>query len=227
MDTVKRRERLHSEGEDRKVQEENNAILLGHVVARLLRTSSGHKPMLQEELQQRIEQEKRRIEALRTKSKAPSSGKDLVAHVLDERLTAEQVDSLSERLYLHGRKKISDLEKEKEKKELQSCTFRPKINDTPCERKRSPSLPKTSATPAARSSSAKRCESLYHHATSLQRRREELQQRAEAFACQQILESKMSSDHHFQRRVRMDPSLATAFLESLHQRISPLKFQIR
>lgn len=144
------------------------------------------------------------------------------------------IEAMTLRLHKQGRRKFADEEKMKTERELAGCTFKPIIirsssasstgagRSTP----RSNSAVKSAETPrtprggavstaSVRSNSSSRCESLFKMAekakvTQCNNREKILHERR-----LKILKDKMASDHHFRKRVAIDPSLATKFMESL------------
>ncbi|AYU83500.1 hypothetical protein LdCL_360021000 [Leishmania donovani] len=136
----------------------------------------------------------------------------------------------AERLWKHGYISKAKLEAQKKVLELKKCTFQPTINEFPasagiagCEQTRSKGGGgandakhlSAGTDRAQRHRKADRFEELYHKGMQAKVRGETLRDERDREARLSILRSRMVSDHHFRRRVELDPSLAERFMKSL------------
>ncbi|TPP48266.1 hypothetical protein CGC21_13080 [Leishmania donovani] len=136
----------------------------------------------------------------------------------------------AERLWKHGYISKAKLEAQKKVLELKKCTFQPTINEFPASagiagREQTRSKGGGGANDAKHLSAgtdraqrhrkADRFEELYHKGMQAKVRGETLRDERDREARLSILRSRMVSDHHFRRRVELDPSLAERFMKSL------------
>ncbi|CAG9583669.1 conserved hypothetical protein [Leishmania major strain Friedlin] len=136
----------------------------------------------------------------------------------------------AERLWKHGYISKAKLEAQKKVLELKKCTFQPTINEfsgsagvagsgetrgkggggTNDDKHLSAGTDR-----AQRHRKANRFEELYRKGIQAKVRGETLREERDREARLRILRSRMVSDHHFRRRVELDPLLAERFMKSL------------
>ncbi|CAJ1037685.1 hypothetical protein, conserved [Leishmania shawi] len=145
-------------------------------------------------------------------------------------LSQEEWDMQAARLWKHGYVSKEKLEAQRKVLELKSCTFHPLIKTLPgseavakrdhthgsgSKGKNSDERSYGSADGAQDHCKADRCMELYHRGMQAKERGEALRDEHDREARLRILRSRMACDHHFRRRVELDPSLAERFIKSL------------
>ncbi|KAK7199858.1 hypothetical protein NESM_000033700 [Novymonas esmeraldas] len=155
-------------------------------------------------------------------------------------LSSSERDTQATRLWKHGYISKEKLEARKEASELKDCTFQPTINAYPgfarpasrSTRRRntdtgsgsgsgsdSGSGHDTDPSPSAGHhdghTEKDRCKELYRKGMQAKGREEALRDERDREMRRSILRSRMASDHHFRRRVELDPALAERFMKSL------------
>ncbi|CCW60018.1 unnamed protein product [Phytomonas sp. EM1] len=156
------------------------------------------------------------------------------------KLSLSEQKRMASRLTVQGYIKPETLQKKQEEQEMKGCTFHPCIGDyaglnnsarrsavspNAGNRKGSDSgLSRTDGSEYRGKSTGKRsdgriaencCNNLYKKALQGREREEERRKEYERQQRLNILKSRLSSDHHFRRRVELNPSLAEHFMSSL------------
>ncbi|KPI85770.1 hypothetical protein ABL78_5161 [Leptomonas seymouri] len=226
----KKEERTRQSAEERR-QREVEELLVARLVAQLqlqhahLHPRDKKPPLGLDELQQEA---RRELEKMRDEDPKGYKDKLLRGRVLS---TKEQ-GLLSNRLWIHGYVPKEKLEARKARDELRGCTFHPEVNDyapfngTKTKRVKERDGKQSEEEKQQRSSSSEaahhvrreetdRCKELYRKGMKAKAREAELRNERDREARMRILRGRMANDHHFRRRVELDPSLADRFLKSL------------
>ncbi|RNF05146.1 hypothetical protein TraAM80_04706 [Trypanosoma rangeli] len=152
------------------------------------------------------------------------------------RLSKKEEKLMAWRLTRQGYKSAAKLAQEREKKELEGCTFQPrtnkKFNMRCCSAagsygratlaslswgKKVDANPAPATSPQRSSSRSQKlvCEELYRRGVKQRERQKALVEEADKQKRLSLLKAKLKEDHHFRRRVELDPSLAQRFMASL------------
>ncbi|GET93215.1 hypothetical protein, conserved [Leishmania tarentolae] len=150
-------------------------------------------------------------------------------------LSPAERDLQAARLWKHGYISREKLEAQKKVLELKKCTFHPVINEFPVsagavgyaytrDKGSSPNSEGSRSNGRGLSASTDRVqrhrrmdrfEQLYRKGMQAKARGETLRDERDRETRLRILRGRMASDHHFRRRVELDPSLAERFMKSL------------
>ncbi|CCW67008.1 unnamed protein product [Phytomonas sp. Hart1] len=154
------------------------------------------------------------------------------------KLSSSEQKNMVGRLNIHGYVKPETLKKKREEQEIKGCTFHPCIINYPGLNRsargnsassktgklktRDNSLNKNDSSEGKppgqrndRKAAEKRCNNLYKNALQGRKKEEERRKEYEQVRRLDILKSRLSTDHHFRRRVELNPSLAEHFMNSL------------
>lgn len=169
------------------------------------------------------------LEQLRKDDPEGFEKKVLRGRVLSETERKAQATRMSK----HGFISKEKLATRREAEELRGCTFQPTINeyagfnrggaasahkresrqsDDDAERDTRSSA---STEPPPRRREVDKCQELYRKGMKARERGEELREERDRAMRLSILRSRMASDHHFRRRVELDPALAERFMKSI------------
>ncbi|KAG5490019.1 hypothetical protein JKF63_00138 [Porcisia hertigi] len=232
--TQRKKEAMMMKSVEKRRQQEVEELLIARLAGQiLLERSREHEsakrrpqPLAQVEEDARVE-----LERLRKKDPEGYQKKVLQGRVLSP---AER-DMQAARLYKHGYVSKAKLEAEKKALELKNCTFHPSINQgmdffqtaargNTHRKDNERSSGRGSADDGARGASAQRvqrqregdrCTKLYLQGVQAKERGEALRHERDRVTRLGILRGRMENDHHFKRRVELDPSLAERFMKSL------------
>ncbi|KAH9582190.1 hypothetical protein LSM04_007216 [Trypanosoma melophagium] len=156
----------------------------------------------------------------------------------NRKLTKKEEEFLAWRLSRQGHVDVKKLAEKKEQMELEGCTFHPKTNNMYNAQSvslRYPGYTRSTAASARRMrkdeegenangkgerrsysrTQQRACEQLYAKAKSMRERQKALVEEAQRAKKIAFLRSKLKEDHHFRRRVELDPSLAERYMASL------------
>jgi hypothetical protein len=209
LSELQRKQRLADEAEAKRLQAEQLQIEEGKRLARALRQKSGHQQMTREEYEALV--------------------KEQPGVATEPKLTEEQLNAVYARLLKQGKKKLNQALVDRV--ELKECTFHPVVNPSPS-RGRSAHVAGHAATTAVDDSGCfasstrqrspscdKACLKLYQNAEKVRCGRSELAGRVDRERRLKLLKARMNSDHHFLRRVQLDPSIAEVFMAALPPQI--------
>ncbi|RNC60093.1 hypothetical protein TcCL_ESM02182 [Trypanosoma cruzi] len=178
----------------------------------------------------------REVEAENIKHKLIQDPNQLREYLKTSRLSKEEEDAMAWRLSRQGYNSAAKLAKQKEEKELRGCTFHPTTNKNFIIRggwaaaryskatvaslsrvKKDESKPSPANSPQRSGSRIQKvaCEQLYMKALKQRERQKTLVEEADKQKRLSLLKAKLKEDHHFRRRVELDPSLAQRFMASL------------
>lgn len=235
----KKEEVSKQSAEDRR-RREVEELLVARLVAQLqlehtqLRPKEKKRPLTFDELEAAA---RRKLETLRQEDPTGYEAKVLRGRVL----TPKEQGLASQRLFKQGYVTKESLAARKAKDELKGCTFQPATNDYAAFGGRKTNRSKKNdedsdeggddgsdsrSTDASSSSDAgerhrgrhaeaDRCKELYRKGMKAKTREAELKEEYDREMRLKILRGRMASDHHFRRRVELDPSLAERFMKSL------------
>lgn len=222
------------ERRQREVEELLIARLIGQLQLQQARVQPRDKkpPLTLAELEQ---QARRELEKLRQEDPKGYEEKLLRGRTL----SAKEQGLLSTRLSKQGFVTKEKLEERREKEELRGCTFQPEVNDYAAfgsvqakgehkgdnkgddesEEGQQVSVSSSDYSDSdghhARRKEVDRCKELYRKGMQAKAREAELRDEHDRETRLKILRGRMASDHHFRRRVELDPSLAERFMKSL------------
>ncbi|ESL06789.1 hypothetical protein TRSC58_05532 [Trypanosoma rangeli SC58] len=178
----------------------------------------------------------RETQAAAIQSKLLQNPDRLREYLRTNRLSKKKEELMACRLTRQGYKSAAKLAQEREKKELDGCTFQPRTNNkfnTRCcsaagshrratlasssRGKKGDANPASTAFSQRSSSRSQKlvCEDLYRKAVKQRERQRVLVEEADKQKRLSLLKAKLKEDHHFRRRVELDPSLAQRFMASL------------
>ena len=204
---MQRKQKLADEAEARRLKQEQAEIERGKLLARALRQKGGHEQMTREEYEAFLISQAEQAQSTEPK------------------LSEDQLNAVYTRLMKQGKKKVNQALVDKV--ELKECTFHPVVNPSPTRGRSATTLVTTTscttddsgAFPSShrqRSPSCdKACLKLYQNAEKVRSGRHELHDKVDRERRLKLLKARMSSDHHFLRRVQLDPSVAEAFMAAL------------
>jgi hypothetical protein len=220
--------RMKEEAEERR-QHEVEELLIARLVAQLqLRHSQvaprdKKPPLTLAELEREAHRE---LEKMRQEDPKGYEVKLLRGRVL----SAKEIGLASKRLWKQGYISKETLATRKAHDELRGCTFRPEVNEYVAfgrakaqqqgggKQRNDNEQSEGSSDEAAshrRRNETDRCKELYRKGMKAKVREAELRDEHDREARLKILRGRMASDHHFRRRVELDPSLAERFMKSL------------
>lgn len=224
-----KKEEMRKQSVEKRQQQEAEELLIARLAGQIqlersrTRGSSKRRPKTPAQLEDEARAE---LEKLREQDPEGYEKKVLRGRVLSP---AER-DLQAERLWKHGYISKANLEAQKEVLELKKCTFQPTINEfsgsagvtgrdhtrgnggggTDDDKRLS-----ASTDSAQRHRKGDRFKELYRKGMQAKVRGETLRDERDRQTRLSILRSRMVSDHHFRRRVELDPSLAERFMKSL------------
>ncbi|KPA80060.1 hypothetical protein ABB37_05074 [Leptomonas pyrrhocoris] len=227
----RKEERMKQSVEERR-QREVEELLIARLVAQLQLQHAQMHPREKKAPQTlaELEQEARgELDKMRREDPKGYEDKLLRGRVL----TTKEQTLMSKRLWMHGYVSKEKLEARKERDELRGCTFQPEVNDYDAfyrvKTKRGDTsdgeqsvgeseqqdVASDDTEHQARRKEVDRCKELYRKGMKAKAHEAELRDERDRETRLKILRGRMASDHHFRRRVELDPSLAERFLKSL------------
>lgn len=227
MDGIRRKQEIVEAARQAREQREYDDLLAARLAGRMERTSPPRsaRPLSPEAL---MEQARQKIQAERLAGREAELANDLLH---GHRLTRQEEERLASRLTKHGQKRDDHLAQSRAVKEKAECTFKPKINEYWPGSRKAMDLDKdsdndhsddsrgqlrsrggNSSSPAGGNN---KCEELYRKGMAAKQHSAEVQAQRDRDLRLKILKSRLSEDHHFRKRVELDPSLAERFMRSL------------
>jgi hypothetical protein len=212
---IHQKQKSASEAEALRLRAEREEIERGKRLARALRHASGHQQMTRSEYEAFIKEQEG-------------------AATTEPKLPEEKLRAVYTRLAKQGKKKVD--QEASEKLALKECTFHPLVNPSPS-RGRSRKLLESSSGAASdgdgggssscypppvrkRSPSCeKACLKLFEDAEKVRSGRSQLADRVDRERRLKLLKTRMNEDHHFLRRVQLDPTIAEAFMATLPSQV--------